>query len=61
MFSPRDALAVRYQNYMLARTMRPLKDEDFQNMAWIVWGMKAAGFGCLVLSGLMMVGVSILR
>ncbi|GHB93739.1 hypothetical protein [Cerasicoccus arenae] len=61
LFSPRDALAVRYQNYMLAKTMRPLKDEDFSHMPKVVWGLKGAGLVCLTLSALMLVGVSIIR
>ncbi|MEO0796134.1 MAG: hypothetical protein AAFX93_13270 [Verrucomicrobiota bacterium] len=61
LFAPRDALAVRYQNYMLARTMRPLKDEDFGNLPKIIWGLKGAGIVCLLVSAAMLVGVSILR
>ncbi|WP_269539515.1 hypothetical protein [Cerasicoccus fimbriatus] len=60
-FAPRDALAVRYQNYMLAKTMRPLKDEDFGHLPKIVWGLKGAGLLCLTLSAGMIVGVSLIR
>ncbi len=61
LFSPRDALAVRYQNYMLAKTLRPLKDEDFGHLPKVIWGLKGFGFLCLVLSAAMLVGVTILR
>lgn len=61
LFAPRDALAVRYQNYMLAKTLRPLKDEDFRNMGVIVWSLKGAGLACIALSAAMMVGVSLMR
>jgi len=61
LFTSRDALAVRYHNYMLARTMRPLKDEDFTNTAVIVWGLKFFGLTCLLLSFVMLVGVALLR
>lgn len=60
-FSSRDALAVRYQNYMLAKTLRPLKDEDFGNMPFIVWSLKGVGLLCILGSAAMMVGVTIMK
>lgn len=61
LFAPRDALAVRYQNYMLAKTLRPLKDEDFGHLPKIVWGLKGFGALCLMGSAAMMVGVTMLK
>jgi len=61
LFSPRDALAVRYQNYMLAKTLRPLKDEDFGHLPKIVWGLKGVGLLCLLISATMLVGVTMLN
>jgi len=61
LFSPRDTLAVRYQNFMLAKTMRPLKDEDFRNTGLIIWGMKIFGIGCLLVSAILMLAVAYLR
>ncbi|MBC2595541.1 hypothetical protein H5P28_14840 [Ruficoccus amylovorans] len=45
-----DKLTVKYQNYQLARTMQPLKDEDFSNMPRIIWLLKAVGVLLLVFS-----------
>ncbi len=43
-FSPKDSLVVRYQNFMLSWTARPLKDEDFQGIYRIMNGVKVFGF-----------------
>lgn len=45
-----DKLTVKYQNYQLARTMQPLKDEDFSNMPRIIWMLKTVGVLLLVFS-----------
>ncbi|QYY36639.1 hypothetical protein [Ruficoccus sp. ZRK36] len=45
-----DNLTVKYQNYQLARTMQPLKDEDFRNMPKIIWRLKAVGVVLLLFS-----------
>ena len=45
-----DKLTVKYQNYQLAKTMQPLKDEDFRNMPRVIWRLKAIGVLLLVFS-----------
>ncbi len=45
-----DKLTVKYQNYQLARTMQPLKDEDFHDMPRIIWRLKAVGILLLLFS-----------
>jgi hypothetical protein len=48
--STSDKLTVKYQNYQLARTMQPLKDEDFRDMPRIIWRLKAIGVILLLFS-----------
>jgi len=56
--SSADQLTVRYQNFMLARTMRPLEDEDFKNVSRIIFGLKTLGI--VLLMGSLFMGVSII-
>ena len=42
-FAPYDSLVVRYQNYRLARTHKPLKDEHFPDIKTKVLKLKVTG------------------
>lgn len=55
--SSTDQLAVRYQNFMLARTMKPLKDEDFKHITWVIYGLKVLGLLLLVCSIVLGIGI----
>lgn len=54
-----DRLTVQYQNYMLRKTMRPLKDEDFSKSNLVVIGLKVFGFVLIV--GSVALGLGIIR
>lgn len=56
--SSSDQLTVRYQNYMLAKTMKPLKDEDFKNIKKIIFGLKMLGL--ILLVGSLAIGANIM-
>ncbi len=50
LFTSPDNLSVKYQNYRLAKTHQPLKDEDFSNMPSIILRLKMAGSALLIIS-----------
>ncbi len=52
--APADKLGVSYQNYRLAKTGKPLKDEDFSHLPWLLVLMKAGGMSLVVFSGLVL-------
>lgn len=43
LFTPGEALREQYQNLVLARTQRPLKDEDFSSFPLMLWVLRLAG------------------
>ena len=49
-FTSPDNLSIKYQNYRLAKTKMPLKDEDFSNMNNIILRMKITGTALLICS-----------
>lgn len=55
-FSPSDHLTVRYQNFRLSYTQRPLKDEDFPNMPKVIWTLKLTGVLMLVAGATVLAG-----
>lgn len=48
--TPKDSLVVRYQNFMLSRTARPLKDEDFMSFYRSLKGVRILGGVLIALS-----------
>lgn len=48
-----DKLVVRYQNFMLERTMLSLKDDDFSNLPQIILSMRLMGTGLLIFDAIM--------
>lgn len=52
--APADKLGVSYQNYRLAKTGKPLKDEDFSHLPWLLVLMKAGGVAMIAFSALVL-------
>ena len=55
LLSPRDMLTVRYQNWRLRATGRPLKDEDFPRMDSFITRLKLLGFLLLLVGVVVLV------